>query len=130
MGARTTWEIRTDSEGPSIYLYSHWGGDSKWSDTRRALEQAEPRWGDSTYGARIFISQIIGTQWDSETGFGIMAGEPGEVPFEEEYFRMVVDFSNQTILVSGEEITFRDFLVSENKSDTLVELFWGGGNNS
>ncbi len=130
MGARTTWEIRTDSEGPSIYLYSHWGGDSKWSDTRRALEEAEPRWTDSSYGARIFISQIIGNEWERETGFGIMAGNPGEVPFEEEYFRMVVDFSNQTILVSGEEITFRDFLVSENKSDTLTELFWSSGANS
>lgn len=113
MGARTTWEIRTSSKSPSIYLYSHWGGDSKWSDTVAALRAAEPRWEDPTYGARIFISQIVGNDWNEETGYGITAGVSGEWPFEEEYFPVLVDFSNQTVETSNGLYKFSEFTSEE-----------------
>tara|TARA_B110000503_G_scaffold49712_1_gene80690 strand:+ start:2477 stop:2830 length:354 start_codon:yes stop_codon:yes gene_type:complete len=108
MGSRTSWEIRTGDETSSIYLYSHWGGDSKWSDTLAALTAAEPRWTDVSYGARIFISQIIANNWGEETGFGISSGKPGDSPFEESYFPMVVDFSTQTVIVGSDTYAFGD----------------------
>ena len=123
MGARTTWEIRTNSE-TAIYLYSHHGGDSKWADTVSALKAAEPRWGDSSYGARIFISQIIGEFWNSETGFGIHAGPIGEVPFEESYFPMVVDFTSDTIRAGAYFYTFEEFLEANDVSEWLTEMNW------
>lgn len=126
MGARTTWEIRGYEGSPSIYLYSHWGGDSKWSDTQSALSMAEPRWSDPSYASRIFISQIVGRNWDSETGFGIAAGKRGEAPFEESYFPVVVDFGTKLIEVTGETYTFNEFLALEDKSEEIVELFWSG----
>lgn len=124
MGARTTWEIRGGNGSTSIYLYSHWGGDSKWSDTASALLASESRWGDVTYASRIFISQIIGKSWDLETGFGILAGSEGESPFEEEYFSMVVDFSDNTIQAGSELFNFRQFLASEDRTDEIMEESW------
>ena len=110
MGARTTWAIKTEEGDAVIWLYSHWGGDSKFEDTQEALKNAEPRWHDSTYGARIFISQIIGRSWDSETGFGITTGTLANVPFEESYDLVVVDFTTQKITYGRFEFTFSKFL--------------------
>lgn len=109
MGARTTWEIRTYKDSPSIYLYSHWGGETKWEDTIEAMKACEPRWGDPSYGARIFISTIVGNQWESETGFGITAGPQGEVPFEESYISVVVDFGRQVVETPYSIHNFSDF---------------------
>lgn len=124
MGARTTWEIRQYSDSPAIYLYSHWGGDSKWSDTAAALAAAEPRWSDPSYATRIFISQIVGREWDQETGFGIVAGPENECPFEEEYFSMVIDFSSSQVITGQRIFTFEDFLKSEDFSEDEVTEFW------
>lgn len=113
MGARTTWAVKTKKGDAVIWLYSHWGGDSKLRDTKDALLKSEPRWGDSTYGARIFISQIIGDQWDSETGFGITTGTLEHVPFEESYDLVVVDFTTDTITYGRFEFSFEEFLAEE-----------------
>ena len=125
MGARTQWEIRTSADGPSIYLYSHWGGDSKWSDTHDAIEKARPRWNDPSYGSRIFISQIVGSNWNEETGFGIIASVEGAAPFEESYFSAVVDFSTKTITFGSMEWTFEEFLDAEDVSEELTDEYWG-----
>jgi hypothetical protein len=124
MGARTVWEIRTYSDRPSIYLYSHWGGDTKWIDTVQALEQARFRWDDPSYGARIFISQIVGSQWDLETGFGITAGDSGEVPFEESYFNAVIDFSSKTVTLGEHLYTFEEFVSADDITEQLGNEFW------
>ena len=110
MGARTTWAVKTEQGNAVTWLYSHWGGDSKLEDTAQALAKAEPRWSDSTYGARIFISQIIGDQWDSETGFGITSGTLDSVPFEESYDLVVVDFTTQQITYGAFEFSFGEFI--------------------
>ena len=110
MGARTTWAVKTQEGDAVVWLYSHWGGESKLENTKDALYKAEPRWSDSTYGARIFISQIVGDSWDSETGFGITTGTLEHVPFEEEYDLVVVDFTTKTITYGRFEFTFEDFL--------------------
>ncbi len=109
MGARTTWEIRTYEGSPSIYLYSHWGGESKWEKTIEAMRACEPRWGDPSYGARIFISTIIGHQWESETGFGITAGGANDNPFEEEYLPVIIDFGRQVVETPYSIHNFSDF---------------------
>jgi hypothetical protein len=104
MGARTVFEVK-DRDG-SIFLYSHWGGDTKKEDAINALKVAEPRWMDTTYGMRIFISQIVGTAWDDETGYGISAKHT----FEEQYDPMVIDFENQTVDYLDEVKSFEDFV--------------------
>lgn len=110
MGARTTWAVKTQEGDAVVWLYSHWGGESKFEDTQEALLKAEPRWSDSTYGARIFISQIVGDSWNSETGFGITTGTLEHVPFEESYDLVFVDFTRKRISYGDEEHTFERFL--------------------
>jgi hypothetical protein len=104
MGARTVFEVK-DRSG-SIFLYSHWGGDTKVEDAIDALKKAEPRWQDTTYGMRIFISQIVGTAWDDETGYGISAGHT----FEEQYDPMVIDFETETVTYLDQDLSFREFV--------------------
>lgn len=104
MGARTVFEVK-DQNG-SIFLYSHWGGDTKVEDAINALRVAQPRWNDTTYGMRIFISQIVGAEWDDETGYGISAKHT----FEEQYEPMVIDFDNNIVTYLGEDRPFKAFI--------------------
>lgn len=105
MGARTTWKLQQN--GQELSLYSHWGGESKLIDTRRALSIARPRWSDDSYAMRIFVSQIVGNDWDSELGFGLGLG----YEFEEEFTPCEIDFTNQTITYGLlNRMSFADFL--------------------
>ena len=106
MGARTVFELK-DQSG-SIFLYSHWGGDTKREDAIQALTEAKYRWGinDTTYAMRIFTSQIIGDSWNSETGFGISAKHI----FEEQFQPMVIDFENNVVEYCDEVVSFKEFI--------------------
>ena len=105
MGARTAWKLLQN--GQELSLYSHWGGETKLADTKQALSAARTRWSDDTYAMRIFVSQIIGNDWDSETGFGLGLG----YEFEEEYTPCSVDFTNRKITWGDSEpVSFADFL--------------------
>jgi hypothetical protein len=112
MGARTTWEIKSNDQA-SIYLYSHWGGDSKLEDTKNAIEQSRPRWSDPTYCARIIVSQLIGGLWNQETGFGIEAGLPSLSPFEEQFAPCVIDTSATFIEIGNWSGSFEEFLSAD-----------------
>jgi hypothetical protein len=104
MGSRTNFELK-DSRG-SVWLYSHWGGDTKAQDLANALQKAEPRWTDHTYGMRIVISQLIGDDWGSELGYGISSWEAGE----ESYDPICVDFPSQTVTYQNVVYTFNHFV--------------------
>lgn len=110
MGARTTWAVKTQEGDAVVWLYSHWGGDDKLATTKNALAKAQPRWNAVSYGARIFISQVIGEYWDSETGFGITTGSLYECPFEESYDYVTVDFTTNTISYGPFTFSFSEFL--------------------
>lgn len=74
MGDRAVIGFRANKDDVPIFLYSHWGGSDRYSDTQRAIEAARPRWDDAAYATRIAISQIIENYWSQETGFGLSAG--------------------------------------------------------
>jgi hypothetical protein len=104
MGARTVFEVK-DQSG-SIFLYSHWGGSTKVESAVHALMKAEPRWSDTTYGMRIFISEIIRGDWSLETGYGISAKNV----FEESYEPMVFDFETRVVTFGEIDYSFEDFI--------------------
>lgn len=104
MGSRTNFQLK-DEKG-SVWLYSHWGGDSKMNDLAAAIETAEPRWDDITYAMRIVVSQLVGSDWNSETGFGLSSYEAGE----ESYEPVCVDFTNKTVSSDTFNLTFRSFI--------------------
>jgi hypothetical protein len=126
MGARTTWKVVTNNSGAVTWLYSHWGGDTKFADTQRALYLAVPRWDDATYGTKIFISNIIGDAWASETGYGITSTlTNADCPFEESYFTATIDFVNQTVTLGSRIWTFEEFITASDCSEELTDEFWG-----
>jgi hypothetical protein len=73
-----------------------------------------PRWSDATYGARIFVSNIVRENWSEEPGFGLTATLADAVcPFEEEYDSVVVDFKTNTITYGKFEFSFEEFLAAD-----------------
>ena len=117
MGARTNFHFKTDTG--VITLYSHWGGDEKDIDLARALAAAGPRisLGDTGYALRIVISQLINTEWDSETGFGLYIGEEGG---EEQYHPVTVDFTNNTVIDMSGTHSINDYIMYHLPSLTQV----------
>jgi hypothetical protein len=117
MGARTNFHFKTDTG--VITLYSHWGGDTKTMDLARALDSAMPRisMGDTGYALRIVISQLIGNEWDSETGYGIFVGPEGG---EEQYDPITVNFINNTVEQVEGIHSISDYIKYHLPSDNLV----------
>jgi hypothetical protein len=104
MGARTTYTFRTN--GADLNLYSHWGGEDKAQTFAHALKQAEPRWDDESYFIRIMISQIVGEDWSSEYGFGLLVNQE----FEEEYTPLVCHPERMVIDYDGESFSYPEFI--------------------
>jgi hypothetical protein len=73
MGARINFVFTTGDDQPAVWLYSHWGEENWEVDLAKAIWEARSRWEDPSYATRIIISQLIGDQWESPTGFGIGA---------------------------------------------------------
>ena len=112
MGARTNWELVLNRK--SIWLYSHSGGETKFQDTKQALQAARPRWDDSNYALRIVISNIIGESWNESTGFGIST----DPEFEEQYISARIDFDTQHIKYGDFTFRFSHFV------EMNPERFW------
>jgi|AntAceMinimDraft_1070359.scaffolds.fasta_scaffold01157_36 hypothetical protein len=104
MGSRTNFELK-DYKG-SVWLYSHWGGDSKANDLAAAINHAEPRWFDTSYAMRMVVSYLIKDSLMEETGYGISSYEHGE----ESYEPMSVDFVNGTVTCQDIVYSFPNFV--------------------
>ena len=70
MGDRANVGIR-GTDGNTIYLYLHWGGNDRHEIVANAIAHAMSRDGDEAYFTRIFISRVIDRDWDKETGVGL-----------------------------------------------------------
>ena len=72
MGDRNIIGFAASTTSQPVYLYSHWGGSSRYHDLAEAIEKARLRWHDPSYATRIAICSIIGEKnWADEVGFGI-----------------------------------------------------------
>jgi hypothetical protein len=108
MGARINFVFKAYStESAHVTLYSHWGESSWREDLAIALNKAEPRWTDASYGIRIVVSQLIGEQWDTPLGFGLFTSVDGEDLGDT---TVIVDFTNQTVNDMGHEHSFTSFV--------------------
>ena len=101
MGDRANVGIR-GTDGNTIFLYIHWGGFDRHEIVANAIRHAMKREGDESYFTRIFISRVIGTDWDKETGVGLAinslpsSGEDGyDVP--------IFNYKDKTITVHEEK---------------------------
>lgn len=108
MGARINFVLKAyPTEQSHVTLYSHWGETTWRSDLAMALAKATPRWTDQSYAIRIVVSQLIGEQWDKETGYGLFTSTYGEDLGDT---TVVVDFTKQTITDTGNEHSFGAFI--------------------
>lgn len=108
MGDRIVYTIKQDKD-LSLNLYSHWGGYDRFEDLARALKAAEPRWSDSSYAARIIVSQLIGDQWNEETGFGLWASNEGG-DYGGDHPDITIDLVNKTVSDETGIHTFEQFI--------------------
>ena len=75
MGDRAVIQFKATEADQPINLYMHWGGSERYTLLADALEAARPRWADAEYATRICVSQIIGSSWNEELGFGLSVGD-------------------------------------------------------
>ena len=64
-----------------------------------AIIAARPRWTDPAYATRIAISQLIGDQWNMETGWGLHVNEISD----NEHKIAIVDWEQQTFSLHEED---------------------------
>lgn len=77
MGNRANYGFRTGDD--TLFLYGHWAGEPGMAERfATALSAATPRFDDGSYATRITISQLIGDDWDKETGWGLFINELGD----------------------------------------------------
>ena len=108
MGDRIVYSIRQDKD-LSVNLYSHWGGYDRFVNLANALRAAEPRWNDTSYGTRIIVSQLIGDQWNSETGFGLWASNEHGM-YGGDHPDITIDLVNKTVEDETGTHTFESFI--------------------
>lgn len=92
MGDRANFGFK-QSNGQTVVLYGHWAGHQMLANLAYALEKARPRWTDEGYATRIAISNMVGPEWESETGWGIYVNA---IP-DNEHKIPVVDWKTQTV---------------------------------
>lgn len=109
MGDRIVFSIK-QADGVSLNLYSHWGGYERFVALADALKAAEPRWSDESYAARIIISQLIGDQWESETGFGLWASKEEGSYYGGDHPDITIDIPNKTVNDETGAHTFEQFI--------------------
>jgi hypothetical protein len=106
MGDRANFGF-VQPNGETIVLYGHWAGHQMLGKLADAVITARPRWNDPSYATRITISQLIGDQWNMETGWGLHVNEIAD----NEHKIAIVDWSQQTFSLHEED----DFRNTDNK---------------
>ena len=119
MGARTNFHFKTNED--TLTLYSHWGGEERKKDLARAMYAALPRKGDKPYALRIMVSQLIGTSWDEETGYGLFLNEPAGA--EESYGHLEINLDTWTVNDDGNIVSIEHFIRYNSDLVTLPEKY-------
>lgn len=97
MGDRANFGFR-QSNGETIVLYGHWAGHNMLAKLADAVDKARPRWTDESYATRICISQLVGDDWNSETGWGLQVNSISD----NEHKIPLIDWSTQTFSLHEE----------------------------
>ena len=118
MGDRANFGF-VQPNGQTIVLYGHWAGEGMLGRLADAVIKARPRWNDPAYATRIAISQIIGDQWNEETGFGLHVNEISD----NEHKIAIIDFTQQTFSLHEEDSPHNtDNVVRGMKNEALFTM--------
>lgn len=119
MGARTNFHFKTNED--TLTLYSHWGGEERKKDLARAMYAALPRKGDTPYALRIMVSQLIGTSWDEQTGYGLFVNNPAGA--EESYGYLEINLDTWTVNDDGNVVSIEHFIRYNSDLVALPEKY-------
>ena len=100
MGDRGNLGIKT-SNGNTIFIYLHYGGMDRHEILANAISHAMVRDGDESYFTRIFVSRVIDTDWDKETGVGMAINELPS--WNDGYDVPVYNYTDKTISLYQED---------------------------
>ena len=100
MGDRVNVGIR-GTDGNTIFLYLHWGGEDANEIVARAIAHSMSRGDDEAYLTRIFVSRVIDRDWDKETGVGMSINKLSAMG--DGYPVPVYDYANKTISLHEEK---------------------------
>jgi hypothetical protein len=119
MGDRANFGFRQEDDS-IIFLYGHWAGEGMLNTLATAIHKARPRWTDESYATRICISQIIGDEWNEETGWGISTTFG-----DNEHSVPIVNWQDQAVSLYEADwnTTNTDFLNSTPKFAMGLEAF-------
>jgi hypothetical protein len=118
MGDRANFGF-VQSNGETIVLYGHWAGYNMLGKLADAVIKARPRWNDESYATRIVISQLIGDQWNMETGWGLSVNQIQD----NEHKIAIVDFKQQTFSLHEEdERNNLDNKINGMKNDAIFTM--------
>ena len=98
MGDRANF-VFIDEKADAIVLYGHWAGYNMLSNLAEAVAKARGRWSDTSYATRIAVSQMVGDQWNSETGWGLQVNEISD----NEHKIPVINWLDQTFSLHEED---------------------------
>ena len=97
MGDRANFGFR-QSNGETIVLYGHWAGHEMLAKLAHAVQAAESRWTDESYATRICVSQLVGDDYKSTTGWGLSVNRI----LDNEHKIPIIDWSTQTFSLHEE----------------------------
>jgi hypothetical protein len=100
MGDRANFGFKLDNDN-TIYLYGHWAGYNMLAQLAAAVDKARPRWSDDAYATRIATSQLVNTDWESETGWGLYVNQIGD----NEHKVPVINWKENTFTLYEEDLT-------------------------
>ena len=98
MGDRANFGF-VQPNGNTIVLYGHWAGHQMLGKLADAVIAARPRWNDESYATRIAISQLIGDQWNMETGWGLQINSISD----NEHKIAVINWKERTFSLHAED---------------------------
>jgi hypothetical protein len=97
MGDRANFAFR-QADGNAIVLYGHWAGYEMLAKLAHAVSAAESRWDDESYATRIAVSQLVGSEWNETTGWGLSINQI----MDNEHKIPVIDWSTRTFSLHEE----------------------------
>ncbi len=114
MGDRAN--IRFKQADGQIYLYGHWAGEDLATEFQVAFVKAQGRWNDPVYCTAFCVGQILKTNGDNLTGYGLSTSRT-----DNERNCLEVDFKEQVVRLRSREGWHDEKFDWENKAQTLKE---------
>jgi hypothetical protein len=108
MGDRANFGFENHVNGNVVFLYGHWAGEHMLGKLAQAILAAENRWDDAGYATRIAICDLIGEDWNMETGWGLYVDEV----VDNEHSVPVVNWPSRTVTLWSRDMTEKKFTMS------------------